>query len=174
MNTKITEVMPLKCSFSRRVYEPINAWSKSYSTFHSNIVEQKCIYIVTMNMQRVTSLNLNLKIPSLCINILSCNQNKKLIKTGQMVDDRNANIAALTNGQQRAGILLICASCNIKEKWQPAECSNRLIDKGCLWFYNGNRTIMHTKFRKPSWETFHSSWLVHMLCKKIQTHWQSW
>jgi len=39
---------------------------------------------------------------------------KKLIKTGQMVDDRNANIAALTNGQQLAGILIICASCNIK------------------------------------------------------------
>jgi len=85
-------------------------------------------------------LNLKITITSLCINILSCDQNKKFIKTGQMVDDRNANIAALTNGQQLAGILIICTSCNIKEKW-PAECSNRLIDKGSLWFYNGNHTI---------------------------------
>ena len=33
----------------------------------------------------------------------TCDQNKKLTKIGQRFDDRNANIAALTNGLQFAG-----------------------------------------------------------------------
>jgi hypothetical protein len=41
-----------------------------------------------------------------------------LIKTGQAVDNGNANIAALTSGLQLAGILMICAASTLKQNGQ--------------------------------------------------------